>query len=180
MRPWVNSPNCESHSQTMRVGRSVLESRQSAIGQFFVTSNSPRSLSLRAGSSGWSSSGEGKGRRACNYVAGIWISASKRRCETLIGRDVISNDFNTLKWHVFFNVCLLAFLLISAWRWLAEIWQLSKWGATGELEVEFKFQRRGCKLSFLFPPLIQSTLGACIQATEIFIKVNSVQFPFHF
>ena len=24
--------------------------------------------------------------------------------------------------------------------------------ATGELEAEFKFQRRSCKLSFLFPP----------------------------
>ena len=43
------------------------------------------------------------------------------------------------------------FALVSASRWLAEIWQLSRRGATGELEVEFKFQRRSCKLSFLFP-----------------------------
>ena len=48
------------------------------------------------------------------------------------------------------------FLLVSASRWLAEIWQLSRRGATGELEVEFKFQRRSCKLSFLFPPRRQS------------------------
>ena len=43
---------------------------------------------------------------------------------------------------------------------LAEIWQLSWRGATGELEVEFKFQRCVCKLSFLFLPL-----RACSQAT---------------
>ena len=52
--------------------------------------------------------------------------------------------------------CLFTFALVSAWRWLAEIWQLSRRGTTGELEVEFKFQRRGCKLSFLFPPRRQS------------------------
>ena len=32
----------------------------------------------------------------------------------LIGRDDISNDVNTLNWHVFFNVCLRAFVLVSA------------------------------------------------------------------
>ena len=48
--------------------------------------------------------------------------------------------------------------LVSASRWLAEIRQLGRRGAaTGELEVEFKFQRRSCKLSFLFPPRRQST-----------------------
>ena len=55
-----------------------------------------------------------------------------------------------------FNVCLHAFVLISALRWLAENWQLSKWGDIGELEVEFKFQRRSCKRSFFFPPCNQS------------------------
>ena len=48
--------------------------------------------------------------------------------------------------------CLFTFALVSASNWLAEIWQLSRRGATGELEVEFKFQRRSSKLSFLFPP----------------------------
>ena len=52
--------------------------------------------------------------------------------------------------------CLFTFALVSASRWLAEIWQLSRKGATGELEVEFKFQRRRRKLSFLFPPHRQS------------------------
>ena len=37
--------------------------------------------------------------------------------------------------------CLFTFVLVSASRWLAEIWQLSRRGTTGKLEVEFKFQR---------------------------------------
>ena len=56
--------------------------------------------------------------------------------------------------HVF--PCLFTFALISALRWLVEIWQLSRWAATGELKVEYKFQRYSCKLSFLFPPRCQS------------------------
>ena len=44
------------------------------------------------------------------------------------------------------------FALVSASRRLAEIWQLSRRRAKRELEVEFKFQRRSCKLSFLFQP----------------------------
>ena len=40
---------------------------------------------------------------------------------------------------------------------LAEIWQLSRRRAKGELETEFKFQRRNCKLSFFFPLRRQST-----------------------
>ena len=56
--------------------------------------------------------------------------------------------------HVF--QCLFT-TFISTLRWLAEIWQLSCWKATGELEMEFKYcQRRSCKLSFLFPPCYQS------------------------
>ena len=47
---------------------------------------------------------------------------------------------------------LFTFALISALYWLAQIWLLSWWGATGELEVEFKFQTRSCKLSVLYPP----------------------------
>ena len=64
----------------------------------------------------------------------------------LIGGDDISNDVITL------GTCLFTFALVSVSPWLAEIWQLSRQGATGELEMEFKFQGRSCKLSFLFPP----------------------------
>ena len=57
----------------------------------------------------------------------------------LIDGDDITNDnhYPSLA-HVF--QCLFTFTLISPLRWLAEIWQLSRRGATGELEVEFKFQ----------------------------------------
>ena len=43
---------------------------------------------------------------------------------------------------VLFFQCLFTFALVLASRWLAEIWQLSRRGATGELEVEFKFASR--------------------------------------
>ena len=66
----------------------------------------------------------------------------------LIGGDDISNDVIVFQ-------CLPSLALISASYLFAEIWQLSRRGTTGELEVEFKFQRRSCKLSFLFPPLRQ-------------------------
>ena len=52
--------------------------------------------------------------------------------------------------------CSFTFVLVSASSSLAEIWQLSWRGATREMEVEFKFQRRRCKRSFLFPPRRQS------------------------
>ena len=72
----------------------------------------------------------------------------------LIGEDDISNDVIT------FGTCFSMFVyirLISASRWLAEIWQYSRRGAAEEMEVEFKFQRRSCKLALLFPPRHQST-----------------------
>ena len=55
-----------------------------------------------------------------------------------------------------FNVCLHShlFMLRADWRKSD-----SRWGATGELDLEFKFPRRGCKLSFFFPPCHQSGLG---------------------
>ena len=43
---------------------------------------------------------------------------------------------------VLFFQCLFTFALVLASRWLAEIWLLSRRGATGELEVEFKFASR--------------------------------------
>ena len=52
------------------------------------------------------------------------------------------------------NICIEK---VDAKCWLAEIWELSQRGATGELEEQFKFQKRSCKLSFLFLPRHQST-----------------------
>ena len=80
--------------------------------------------SLRASFLGRSGSEAGKGRIACNYISGIWISASKKW--NADWRRGISNDVMSLA-HVF--RCLFTFTLVSASRWLAEIWRLSQWGA---------------------------------------------------
>ena len=70
--------------------------------------------------------------------------------------------------------CLVTFALVSASRWLPEIWQLSRPEATGELEVEFKSHRRSCKLSFLFPPRRQSTPESLLQAILLFASFSCV------
>ena len=64
--------------------------------------------------------------------------------------------------------CLFTFAFVSASRWLGEIWRLSRRGATGELEVEFKFHRCSCKLSFLFSPPLPDPLAwrACSQVND--------------
>ena len=83
----------------------------------------------------------GKGRRACNYSCtscNFEYLHQKSLCKMLIGGDDISNDIKHN--HIYQH---------TDWT---KIWLLSRWGATGELELEFKFQRRSCKLSFLFPP----------------------------
>ena len=93
--------------------------------------------------------------------------------------------------HVF--QCLVTFVLVSALCWLVEIWQLSRWGATGELEVEFKFQGCSCKLSLLYPPCIQSVLeslladlgfwgvGVKVRRERKFTSVTTIFFvPFFF
>ena len=68
--------------------------------------------------------------------------------------------------------CLFTLSLISASRWLAEIWQLSRRGATGELEVEFKSQRHSCKAvrspSFSCP-FAKAPQRACLQAKYILL-----------
>ena len=113
--------------------------------------------SLWASSPGHPGSRAGKGRRACNYVD-LWnlnncIKKVDVKC-WLVEMILVMTSLPLA--HVL--KCFFTFMLISALRWLAEIWQFSRRGAKGELEVEFKFQRRSCKLSFLFPPCHQSTL----------------------
>ena len=131
--------------------------------------------SLWASSRGCSGGGAGKGRRACNYVSGIWISAStnqKSRCEMLIGRDDINNETISLGmcFSMFVYTKCASLALISASRWLAEIWRLSQRGATGELELEFKSQRHSCKAvrspSFSCP-FAKAPQRACLQAKYI-------------
>ena len=66
----------------------------------------------------------------------------------LIGGDDISNDAITLGTYFSMFVYIRArFRLVL----IGGILTAQSTGATGELEVEFKPQRRSCKLSFLFP-----------------------------
>ena len=77
----------------------------------------------------------------------------KSRCEMLIGEDDIINDVITLGW------CLSMFVYIRARFRFALIGgnlAAQSKGSRGKLEVEFKFQRRSCKLAFLFPPRRQT------------------------
>ena len=108
-------------------------------------------LSLQANSPGRSggAAGAGKGRRACNYVSRINLN---------ICIEKYINKVDTKCWLAEMTLVLKSLPLSRAFQWLftlalvsASRWQLSRRGVTGELEVEFKFQRRSYKLSFLSP-----------------------------
>ena len=101
--------------------------------------------SLRASSPGHSRFGAGKGGRACNSSLEFECLNRKSQCEMLIGGDDISDDIITL------GTCLhsRSFPLLADWR-------KSDSSVDRKPQVEFKFQRRSCKLSFLFPPCRQS------------------------
>ena len=76
---------------------------------------------------------------------------------------------------------LFTFALVSTSPWLAEIWQLSRQGVTGELEVEFKFQRRSCKVasSLSFSrPAARAPRRACSQATSYMAALIKIHFAF--
>ena len=60
----------------------------------------------------------------------------KSRCEMLTGGDNITTDVITFLARVF--QCSFTFTLVSASRWVVEIWNLRRPGTTGESEVEFK------------------------------------------
>ena len=115
------------------------------------------SPSLRVSSPGRSCGGAGKGRRAFNYVSGICNEKVDAKCwlaklTLVMTLWPLASGFQ----------CLFTLALVSASRWLAEIWQLIRLGATRELEVEFKFQRGSCKLSFLCPPGLQSAMESLL------------------
>ena len=75
----------------------------------------------------------------------------------LIGEDDVSSDVITL------GICFSMFVYI----WVHFCFPLSQRGATGELKVEFKLQRRSCKLSFLFLPRCQSALESLLSGYEM-------------
>ena len=120
---------------------------------------------LRASSPGRSVDRAGKGRIALNYVSEIWISICIETVDAKCWLAEMTLAMTSLpltrvfRFVFFFCFCCCFFFtlaLVSASRWLAEIGQLSWRVATGALEVEFNFERRICKLSFLFPPRRQS------------------------
>ena len=115
------------------------------------------SRSLRVSSPGRSCGGAGKGRRAFDYVSGICNEKVDAKCWlaklTLVMTLLpLARGFQ----------CLFTLVLVFVSRRLAQIWQLIQLGTTRELEVEFKFQRGSCKLSFLFPPGRQSALESLL------------------
>ena len=103
--------------------------------------------------SGASGGGAEKGRRTCNHIWNLNICIEKVDAKCWLAEMTLV--MTSLPLALVFQ-CLFIFALVSAWRWLTEIWQLSRWGTTRELEKEFKFQRRSCKLSFLLLPRCQS------------------------
>ena len=83
--------------------------------------------------------GIGKGKRACSYISGIWY---------------LHRKFDVICWLAEMTFLMFVYIvLVSTSHWLV---QLSWWRATGELEVEFKFQRHSCKLFFVYPPRCQN------------------------
>ena len=77
----------------------------------------------------------------------------------LIGGDGNSNNVITFVTRFSMIFYIRSFPLRTDWR---KSDSSVTGGATGELEVEFKFQRRSCKLSFVFPPRRQSTLESLL------------------
>ena len=114
------------------------------------------------------SSGEGIAL-ACGMLSGVLWRQSGKRKESLQlylwNLNICIEKVNEKCWLVEVTLvmmslplvcvfqCLFTLPLISALRWLAEIWQLSWQGAIGELEVEFKFQRHSCNSSPSFSRL---------------------------
>ena len=111
---------------------------------------------------GTSGGGEGKGRRAYSYVSGIWISTSQKL--------VWNADW--WRWHYSSNVitlgtCFSVFVVIcTCFHFVLIGWNLTAqlMGSHREiiLEVEFKLQRRSCRLSFLFLPPFQNALESLL------------------
>ena len=123
-------------------------------------------LGLRANSPGRSGGGGGKRKESTSLQLFLWnsnicIEKVDAKC-WLAEMTQAMTSFplaRVFQW-------LFTFLLVSASRWLTEIWQLSQRGATGELEVEFQFQNSSCKLSFLFLSLPLERAGELARRLE--------------
>ena len=119
--------------------------------------------SLRASSVKRSGGWAGKGRRACNYVSGIWIPppifpVARRRlsCQISTNQREAETSANINKhWKKRAKVNDVTTNVISANQ---------HFPSTFSMPI-FKFQRLSCKLSFLFPPAARAPRRACSQAS---------------
>ena len=99
--------------------------------------------SLRENSPGCSGDGAGKGRR--NLQLRLWnLNICIGKVDAKCWLAEMTKVMTSLPLIIVFH-CLFTFALVFASPWLAEIWQLNRRGATGELQVEFKIRRRSCK-----------------------------------
>ena len=101
---------------------------------------------------------------ACNYVSGISISASKESMRNADWRRQMALVMMSLPLALAFTFFFNVFYIRSRFRFalIGRNLTAQSTGSHGELEVEFKFQRRSCKLSFLFPPRRQSSLESLL------------------
>ena len=102
---------------------------------------------LRASSPGRSGGGAGKGKRACNYVSGIWIPPSITLrlpvgCQISANQREAKTSANVNKhWKIRAKGNDAITSVISAKQHFAPLFSMQI----------IKFQRRSCKISFLFP-----------------------------
>ena len=131
-------------------------------------------ISLQASCQEHSGGMAGKGRRACYYISGIWISTSEKlmqnphvvpcqkSCQTSANQCKAETSTNVNK---HWKTCVKGNDIITN-----VISILQHFASTFSMYI-CKFQRRSCKLSFLFLPHHQSTLESlfpCFPLIESF------------
>ena len=117
--------------------------------------------------------GERKGRRACIYVSGIWISALKKWIQNADWQEDISNDVITL------GTCFSMFVYIRARFCFALIGRnLTAQSMESHRGIEGGFQIPKTKLQALLPsfslPAASATRRVCSQANMTnFMQLSS-------
>ena len=116
-----------------------------------------------ASSPGSSGGGAGKRRRACNYVSGIWMSASKK-VDAKCWLAEMTLVMTSLPWHVFFNVCLHSRLFP-----LCADWRKSNCSVDGEPQGNWRWNSSPrdvvASSPFFYLPAAGAPRRACSQAT---------------
>ena len=108
--------------------------------------------SLRASSPGSSDSRVGKGRRACNYISGIWIQPPIPLWLPIDWAFIFPPISVKQKWARVLTSLLMPSLPINISHWLFRC-------------RIFKFQRHSCKLPSFSRPATRVPRRACSQAT---------------